>query len=544
MKPSSIKKVFGIPSFFPDNDSDYHIEMRRERTRRFRELLFKLEEFWPNTDILVIAQNWQDFELPEVKNKIKVFHYGKLGILGARKELRKRFLESDYDYMIMLDDDAMITVNEPQLYMDEIDKHPNGFGAIRKSPKPSVLQFFAISKHIYSQVEMPDVDPEQGQGFEDDVFSAQCWGSFPNAGFMFPEGWVNESSLHYFGPGKCPSTWSDERKYDWDHMRTFTKATVYALEHGGASEPEEEPDIVENPTIDVVIPYVNNADVSWIRDFINTTHTHNPNPVRYRSWGTLKYVFRGIAKYMPFVRNLVLVVASPSQVPIWINTENVRVVYHKDFIPEKFLPTFNSCTIESYLWNIPGLSDRIIYFNDDLFPIRKLRESDFFTGNKPHIRFFAPERCPSNNIFRLQCRSSLDFITKILNHPGFDNGMIIRPYHTAIPMVKGAFEYIRDNGKDLIPQTISRLRIGTNINQYIYSYYQYFINDYEDSAADYKYFEVTDTSMDDVMKCILGNEYQMICLNDSNKIKDFARSRYKLQTCFFKRFPIKCKYEG
>ena len=54
-----------------------------------------------------------------------------------------------------------------------------------------------------------------------------------------------------------------------------------------------------------------------------------------------------------------------------------------------------------------------IYFNDDLFPIRKLRESEFCTENKPHIKFLAPERCPSNNIFRLQCRSSLDFITKI-----------------------------------------------------------------------------------------------------------------------------------
>ena len=52
----SLKKVFGIISYFPDNDSDYHIETRRERSRRFRELLLKLEELWPDVDIMVIAQ--------------------------------------------------------------------------------------------------------------------------------------------------------------------------------------------------------------------------------------------------------------------------------------------------------------------------------------------------------------------------------------------------------------------------------------------------------------------------------------------------------
>ena len=71
MKPSSLTKTFGIISYFPDNDSEYHIEMRRERSRRFKELLAKIEEYWGDLDIIVIAQNWQDFELPETKNKIK-----------------------------------------------------------------------------------------------------------------------------------------------------------------------------------------------------------------------------------------------------------------------------------------------------------------------------------------------------------------------------------------------------------------------------------------------------------------------------------------
>ena len=102
MKPSSLKKVFGIISYFPDNDSAYHIETRRERSRRFKELLARLEELWPDVDIMVIAQNWQDFAMPNLKNKTIIYRYEqKLGILGARRELRKQFLASEYDYLIM-----------------------------------------------------------------------------------------------------------------------------------------------------------------------------------------------------------------------------------------------------------------------------------------------------------------------------------------------------------------------------------------------------------------------------------------------------------
>ena len=130
MKPSSIKKVFGIISYFPDNDSDYHIEMRRERSRRFKELLFRLEELWSDVDIMIIAQNWQDFQLPDIKNKVTAYYYGKLGILGARKMLRKHFVESKYDYLIMCDDDVILEKKTPTAIKDfnkALENNPHGF---------------------------------------------------------------------------------------------------------------------------------------------------------------------------------------------------------------------------------------------------------------------------------------------------------------------------------------------------------------------------------------------------------------------------------
>ena len=534
-----LNKVFGIISYFPDNDSESHIEIRRERSRRFRELLFKLEELWPDVDIMVIAQNWQDFELPEIKNHIKTIHYGKLGILGARRELRKQFLSSDYDYLIMLDDDAMITASDPQLYMNELEKHPDGVGTLRKNKSP--LQLFAISKEIYQQIDMPDIDAEKGEGFEDDIFVATCFSKFPDKAYMIPQDIIQETSFRYTGQGKCPSTWSKEHKYDWNYMRNHTENTVYALEH----TPNVDIESVDNaePTIDLIITYVNFSDQNWVRDFIRTTKSHNPSAVRYRSWGTLKYLLRGVAKYMPFVRDVILVVSRKSQVPNWINSENVRIVYHKDFIPEQFLPTFNSCTIESFFWNIPGLADRVIYFNDDMFPINPLHESDFFTGNIPHIKFTEPEGYSQRNIFRSQCRSSMDLITNALKLPKFETGKIIKPHHISMAFNRETLETVGELCKNTIPTTITNLRAFKNVNQYIYSYYSYFTDNYVPRTVSYKYCELLDQNMSVITEEIINGNNSMICINDSDKMKNFARVEYLLQNCFEKKFPIKSKYE-
>lgn len=534
-----IKKVFGVISYFPDNDSDYHIETRRERSRRFRELLFKLEELWPDVDIMIIAQNWQDFELPNIKNTIIAYHYGKLGILGARRELRKRFLASDYDYLIMLDDDGMIETEDPSVYMNEIDKHPDGIGVIRHVNCP--LMLLAISKAIYSHIDMPDIDAEKGQGFEDDVFVASCFAKFPDKAFDFPKDCVQETSFKYSGVGKCPSTWSGERKYDWKRMVANTKSKIFALEHPVSECTSGVP--VDNPTMDLVITYVNSSDNNWVRDYIRSTGTHNPSTVRYRSWGTLKYLLRGVARYMPFIRKVVLVVARASQVPAWVNEDNVRIVYHDEFIPKQYLPTFNSCTIESFFWNIPDLADRIIYLNDDLFPVGPMAESDFFTDNIPHIKFKSSESYNPRNMFLNQSRNGLDMVLKALNNPGYPKDQILLPHHASFAIHKDSLLKIKELCGDKIPQTISVTRQGKNVNQYIYAYYAYYTKAYIDDTVNYRYFNITDAEMNDIMTAIVSETYQMLCLNDTEKIKDYARTRYLLQRCFEEKFPDKSKYE-
>lgn len=534
MKPSSIKKTFGIISYFPEPDSDYHKSARKERSRRCTELLLKLDELWPDIDILIIAQNWKDYELPKIRNNITRYDYDKLGILGARRELRQKFLNSSYDYLIMLDDDGMISTSDPSVYMNTIDEHPDGIGVIRRTGCP--LMLLAISKSVYSQIDMPDLDAEKGQGFEDDVFVSRCFSQFPDKAFDFPKDCIKETSFKYKGPGMCPSTWAAENRYDWDYMRNVTDSLMKSATRIRPEGKNTEP-------IDIIIPYVDASDRNWMLDFSTSTGIYNPSPVRFRSWGTLRYLFRGIAKYMPFVRNVILIVSRPSQVPDWLDTNNVRVVYHKDFIPKQFLPAFNSCTIECFLSNIPDLAEQFIYFNDDIFPINDMIAEDFFTDGKPHLKFTEHIAYTEKSIFRAQCRNALDAITDLLKLEKYPQGEVVSPEHSASPMLKSSVDYIGKNCQIRLNNSVTKLRQHKNINQYIYHYYQYYTNNYVEDLCNYLYMEIKENMMG-IKNALLRSEIQLLCLNDSDQIKNYKQTRAELLKVFEEKFPDKCKFEN
>ena len=66
----------------------------------------------------------------------------------------------------------------------------------------------------------------------------------------------------------------------------------------------------------------------------------------------------------------------------------IHLVDHSDIFANHgaALPTFNSLAIETFLWKIAGLSDRFIYFNDDVFLTAPCQKSDFFSPSGPILR--------------------------------------------------------------------------------------------------------------------------------------------------------------
>ena len=205
--------------------------------------------------------------------------------------------------------------------------------------------------------------------------------------------------------------------------------------------------------MDAVITFVDGLDPLWQADYAAWHDGKAPLAKRFRDWGTLPYLLRGIERFMPFVEKVHLIVARESQVPAWVS-EKVHVVLHSDIIPAQFLPLFNSCAIEMFLHRIPGLAEQFLYFNDDMFPVAPCEAEDFFPGGKAAMGF---ARCfGANSLYRKQTRNSDRLARKALGQrPGLT---FRRPQHCPSPMLRSASEDVFAAVEAEILAQVSRTR--------------------------------------------------------------------------------------
>ena len=138
--------------------------------------------------------------------------------------------------------------------------------------------------------------------------------------------------------------------------------------------------------IDFVVPWVDDKDPLWQKkkaELTGVDYEEGNTEVRYRDWDTLKYWFRGVEKFAPWVRNIYFV--TDDQKPDWLNIEHPKLkwVKHTEFIPKEYLPTFSCQAIEWNLHRIEGLSENFVYFNDDVFLINHTKPEDFFKNGLP-----------------------------------------------------------------------------------------------------------------------------------------------------------------
>jgi len=109
-------------------------------------------------------------------------------------------------------------------------------------------------------------------------------------------------------------------------------------------------------------------------------------PTRFSDLGEIYVCIASILKYAPFIRRIH--VLGDDQAPAAIGdfarqgicaADRIRVVDHRELFRgyEDFLPTFSSRTLEALFWNIEGIGDEILYFNDDFFLNAPVCRADF-----------------------------------------------------------------------------------------------------------------------------------------------------------------------
>src|SRR5699024_690064 len=141
---------------------------------------------------------------------------------------------------------------------------------------------------------------------------------------------------------------------------------------------------MERP-IDFVICWVDGGDPDWLKEKKRYSHDNNNDDrdIRYREWGIIKYWFRGVEKFAPWVNKIHFV--TWGHTPSWLNVKHpkLNIVKHEDYIPSKYLPTFSSRPIELNLHRIKGLSEQFVFFNDDMFLLKPVKKEDFFKNGLP-----------------------------------------------------------------------------------------------------------------------------------------------------------------
>lgn len=327
--------------------------------------------------------------------------------------------------------------------------------------------------------------------------------------------------------------------------------------------------------IDFIITWVDMNDPKWQADFMkysgNKGNTKNGvSEARFRDYGFLKYWFRGVEKFAPWVRKIHFVTSG--QKPEWLDESNpkIHLVNHKDYIPEEFLPTYNSVVIERYLHKIPDLAEHFVYFNDDFYITNTIGKERFFRNGLPcDIATFLYN--PSWSQWYKRIKNNLKIINRHFDkkevmarfhykwfHKSYGSracwNYILKPYgkfitlrtpHNAQPYLKRTFEEVWAVAeKELTETSVNRFRALTDYTPELFRTWQICRGNFE------PYNTYSDTKMFPLMirpkqavKAIYEQSYSLICLNDNVHIRNYAQVMENIRNAFEHILPEKSSFE-
>ena len=341
--------------------------------------------------------------------------------------------------------------------------------------------------------------------------------------------------------------------------------------------------VTKDIPIDFVITWVDNTDTKWQEEFLHYKEVQQGNSIetakssfRFRDWGTLKYWFRAVEQYAPWVNKVYFVTCG--QHPGWLNQDypKLEFVDHQDYIPSDYLPCFSPRPIELNFHRIKSLSEHFVYFNDDTFLMDNIEIDDFFLNGVP--RYVISEK-PLYKTKMDNGQGWLDILLNLsgvlnenfnkhdvikrnlsvwfpLNHPTrFLNNLLMFKFkhfstfevsHVATPFLKSQMEVVWEALQEKLDSVCKhKFRSKDDLNQYI----MIFWNVMTGHAKQCKHMHgtgelmITDSSLNRIAQIIKNHKAKMTCINDTQDIADFQKAKEIITSAFESRFPQKSKFE-
>ena len=331
--------------------------------------------------------------------------------------------------------------------------------------------------------------------------------------------------------------------------------------------------------IDFVITWVDGSDPAWLREKMRCLNPDLPpeqidvRDTRYRDWDNLRYWFRAVETYAPWVRTVHLV--TWGHVPAWLNTlaPKLHVVCHQDFIPAQYLPTFSSHPIELNLHRIPGLADQFVYFNDDFFLTRPVQPEDFFVNGLPrdsleespllftirsimnnvntndvlfanrHFRRDLSRKAHPDKWFSLKDpRSMLKNLYMLPMHSQYLFGLNI--HHLPQAYRRETFSKVWAADPELLDETCThKFRNASDVSQCVFKFWQLMSGDFVpcNKHKDGRLYQAG-RDFEDLCQSIRTRRYKFICFNDADEI-EFESHKKALNEAFQDALPNKSAFE-
>ncbi|WP_424216811.1 stealth family protein (plasmid) [Streptomyces sp. BI20] len=306
--------------------------------------------------------------------------------------------------------------------------------------------------------------------------------------------------------------------------------------------------------VDAVYTWVNGADPAWqarrARFSGAVYHAESANAARYADHDELRYSLRSIQMYAPWIRTVHLV--TDDQVPEWLDTSapGLRVVSHREIFDDpQALPTFNSHAIESRLHHIDGLSERFLYFNDDVFLGAERTPEDFFHANGLTTFFPSPALVPlgprtdedvpvsaagKNNRALIEGRFGTTPVAKMRHTPHALSRAVLAEIEAEFPEQHAATGSHRFRSRD-------DLAIPSSLHHY----YAFHTRRAVPGDLRYVYLDVahphTPNHLD---RLLLNRDKDVFCVNDTTSDEgDFERTDRLVKAFLSAYFPIPSRFE-
>lgn len=329
--------------------------------------------------------------------------------------------------------------------------------------------------------------------------------------------------------------------------------------------------------IDFVITWLDGNDPNWKKEHDCCSKKINKSvdnsEARYRNWDLLRYWFRGVEKYAPWVNNIYFV--TWGHIPCWLNVSHpkLKVVKHEDFIPSEYLPLFNSCAIEFFFNRIKGLSDRFVYFNDDFFLIDSVKPDRFFKNGLPCDIGSWNYVSSQDGLHGCTVFSAIDVLNKHfdkrevtkktfskwfnLKYPKrslVNLQFLMAPFfvgfldhHLPQGYLKSTFDNVWEFcGNDVLRTCRNKFKSYEDVHIWLVRYWQLASGKFTpyNVMKDGMYYDLSDKSMDTIVDLIKYQKKKIIVLNDNQSlVRDFENDKEKLLYAFNYILPNKSSFE-